>query len=199
MTKKRRQFQRKIGQRRYRKLFIIATEGKKTEPQYFALLNNQQSIVLVECLRPSGGSSPLQVLERMKNRLEREKLRKSDEAWLVVDKDEWTDEQLTRLHGWSQEQENYGLVVSNPKFEYWIVLHFEDGAGISNPHECSDRLRKYLPYYDKGIDRSKVTPDMIIEAVRRARQRDNPCCVDWPRAAGTTMYRLVEKILGDKV
>ena len=116
----------------------------------------------------------------------------------MVDKDNWSDEQLTRLHNWSQEQENYGFVVSNPKFEYWIVLHFEDGAGITTSRECSDRLSKYLPNYDKGIDHSKVTQGMIIEAIRRARQRDTPCCADWPRGTGTTMYRLVEKILGNE-
>ena len=81
MAEKRRRFHRQLGQRRYRKLFIIATEGAKTEPQYFALLNNQQFIVQIECLKTTNGPSPVQVLKRMKNRLELAKLRKSDEAW----------------------------------------------------------------------------------------------------------------------
>ncbi len=188
-----------MGERRYRKLFIIATEGTKTEPQYFDLLNNQQSVVQIECLRRGDGSSPLYVLKRMKIRLKLAKLSKSDEAWLVIDKDNWTEEQLTPLYNWSQEQENYGLAVSNPKFEYWIVLHFEDGNGIFTSRECSERLSKYLPNYDKSIDDNKLTPVMISEAIRRARQKDNPCCVDWPRVTGTTMYRLVERILGNDI
>ena len=150
MLKNRRRFYRPIGQRRYRKLFVIATEGSKTEPQYFAMLNNNQSIIRVECLRQTSKTSPLQVLRRMKDRLKSESLKKSDEAWLIVDKDQWTDEHLYLLHAWSQEHENYGFALSNPKFEYWLLLHFEDGEKISSSSACSNRL-KVLPTMTKVL------------------------------------------------
>jgi len=94
MARKRRTFKRRVGKRLYRKLFVIATEGAKTEPQYFATLDNRDSVIHVECLKSKHNSSPPQVLKRMQKRLKKEALRKSDEAWLVVDKDQWTDEQL---------------------------------------------------------------------------------------------------------
>ena len=120
----------------------------------------------------------------------------SDEAWLVVGKDNWKDEQLERLHAWAQSHKNYGFALSNPKFEYWLLLHFEDGIGISSSIECSERLKRYLPGYDKGIDVRKISRSQIDMAVERARQRDNPPCCDWPRNPGvTTVYRLVESIL----
>jgi hypothetical protein len=196
MPPKRRRFERPIGQRRYRKLFIIAAEGIKTEPRYFGMFNNQQSVVKVSCLRGNHETSPPQVLRRMEKHLQQESLKKGDEAWLVVDKDHWTDEQLRLLYEWSQQQANYGFDLSNPKFEYWLLLHFEDGNGISNTCDCSERLKRYLPEYDKGIDKHKVTREMIDAAIRRARQRDNPPCADWPRAiGGTTVYKLVQNIL----
>jgi len=34
---RRRTFHRPEGQRRYRRLFVIATEGAQTEPRYFAI------------------------------------------------------------------------------------------------------------------------------------------------------------------
>ena len=114
MPQQRKQFHRKLGQRRYRKLFIIATEGAKTEPQYFAALNNQQSVVQIECLRSRGRTSPPQVLQRMKHRLKLAALRNTDEAWLVVDKDQWAEDQLTQLYSWSQTKHNYGFALSNP-------------------------------------------------------------------------------------
>jgi hypothetical protein len=195
MPPRRRSFQRPSGKRRYRKLFIIAVEGTKTEPQYFALFNNQQSIIQVNCLKGNHGSSPPQVLKRMEDHLKKETLRKSDEAWLVVDKDQWTEAQLTQLHAWSQKNDNYSLALSNPKFEYWLLLHFEDGAGITTSHECTDRLRRHLPFYDKGIDAKKITNARIDSAVRRAKIRDTPSCSDWPRhIGGTTVYKLVENI-----
>lgn len=193
---RRRKFQRPLGQRRYRKLFVIAVEGAKTEPQYFAIFNNQQSVIRVNCLKGKHNSSPLQVLRRMEDHLKKEALKKSDEAWLVVDRDQWTDGQLAQLNGWSQAAENYGFALSNPKFEYWLLLHFEDGAGIASSQDCSDRLKRHLPDYDKGIDPRKFPRQTIDEAIRRAKQRDIPPCPDWPRSIGsTTVYRLVENIL----
>ncbi len=80
---KRRQFQRPLGIRRYRKLFVIAVEGDKTEPQYFELFRNQNSIH-IECLRSSNKSAPQQVLKRMDTHIKKYGLKKSDEAWLVL-------------------------------------------------------------------------------------------------------------------
>lgn len=39
MVAQRRKFQRPLGERRYKKLFLIAAEGIKTEPIYFGLFN----------------------------------------------------------------------------------------------------------------------------------------------------------------
>jgi hypothetical protein len=193
---KRRRFTRPLGKRPYRKLFVIAAEGTKTEPEYFVIFSEQQSVIRVNCLKSRHGSSPPQVLRRMEEHLKREKLRSSDEAWLVVDKDQWTDEQLSQLHTWAQKQENYGFALSNPKFEYWLLLHFEDGVGIASSQDCTDRLRRHLPSYDKGVDSDKITREHIDNAIRRAKQRDNPPCTDWPRAIGcSTVYKLVENIL----
>lgn len=45
MPPKRRKFSRPLGERRYRKLFVLAVEGSKTEPQYFAIFNDQNSVI----------------------------------------------------------------------------------------------------------------------------------------------------------
>ena len=199
MPPNRRKYRRPTGERRYRKLFLIATEGDKTEPQYFAILNDHHSVIHVDCIKSKHHSSPLQVLKRMEDCLKRETLKNSDEAWLVVDKDQWMDEQLAQLHTWSQDADNYGFALSNPKFEYWLLLHFEDGTNIGSSGECSSRLKRYLPAYDKGLDVRNITPDMINDAIHRAKARDNPPCEDWPRTFGsTTVYKLVENILSER-
>jgi hypothetical protein len=195
MPQKRRSFKRPLGERRYRKMYVIAVEGAKTEPQYFFLLNNLQAVIHVACLRDKHDSSPPQVWGRMTKYLRDQSLRNSDEAWLVVDKDHWTDPQLLELYQWAQKANNYGFALSNPNFEYWLLLHFEDATGISGAHDCSNRLRNHLPNYDKGIDARKISRTMIENAISRAAARDNPQCEDWPRNIGTTVYRLVRKIL----
>lgn len=201
MPNRRRAFNRPLGERRYRKLFILAVEGNKTEPQYFGLFNNQNSVIRVSCLSGKHDSAPPQVLSRMEKYLKNEGLRKSDEAWLVVDKDQWTDAQLSQLHRWSQQNSNYGFALSNPKFEFWLLLHFEDGQGVTSSQMCTQKLKRYLPDYDKGIDVRKISDSMIENAIDRARKRDCPPCSDWPHNTGSTVYRLVENILeshGDK-
>ena len=96
---KRRRFKRITGQRRYRKLFVIATEGRVTEPQYFTYFNDHESVIKVKCHKNKDQSSPLNVLKCMKKYLKDESLVITDEAWLVIDKDHWTDEHLKQLYG----------------------------------------------------------------------------------------------------
>ena len=199
MPKKLRTFQRPLGERRYKKLFVISVEGSKTEPQYFAIFNQPQSIILVKCLkRPSTESSPIQVLKRMEGYLRKESLRKTDEAWIVVDKDDWMEDQLRELLQWAKKSENHGFALSNPNFEYWLLLHFEDGKGVANSQECLTRLKRHLPNYKKDIDSKKITLELIAKAISRAKQRDINPFNDFPQMWGTTVYKLIEKIIDHK-
>lgn len=196
MPTRRRAFKRPPGKRRYKKLFVVATEGSKTEPQYFNILNNDNSVICIKCLKSKHDSSPPQVLERMNKHLAKESLKKTDEAWLVVDKDNWSNSQLQELFNWSAESENRGFALSNPNFEYWLLLHFELGNGVTNPGDCSARLKQYLPNYNKNIQPNRFLAENIERAITNAKLRNNPPCEDWPREFGkTTVYLLVEKIL----
>ncbi|MDP8246731.1 MAG: RloB family protein [Candidatus Tritonobacter lacicola] len=196
MVSARRKFRRRRGKRRYRKMYIIATEGAKSEPQYFDLFNSKNATIHIKCLKNRGhGRDPVKVLKELKQYINDEGIRAGDEAWAVVDRDQWTDEQLNELHQWRQSAENYGLAVSNPKFEYWLLLHFEEGSGVTSSRACTDRLLRYLPHYEKGhIEVDKLLLG-IQSAITRAKQKDHPPCTDWPRNTGTTVYRLVEKLL----
>ena len=84
--------------------------------------------------------------------------------------------------------------VSNPKFEYWLLLHFKDASGVTSSMDCSEKLRRHLPDYDKGIRPQQITKEQIGAAIKSAQTRDNPPCKDWPSTYGTTVYRLVGKI-----
>jgi hypothetical protein len=130
--------------------------------------------------------------------LRKESLSKTDEAWLVVDKDDWTDGQFRELQQWTKKNINYGLALSNPNFEYWLLLHFEDGKKIANSHECLMRLKKHLPNYKKDIDNKKFTLELIKRALERAKQRDIHQGNALPQIWSTSVYRLVEKILNSK-
>ena len=187
-------FHRHQGQRRYKRMFVIIAEGTVTEQEYFPLLN-EDLIVHVKCLKSRSNLPPKEALRRAQEYVRKEGLKRTDETWVVVDKDTWPDGHLVELHAWAQSHSNYWFALSNPKFEYWLLLHFEDADGVKTADECDRRLRKHLPNYGKHVEPQHFTVERIRAAVARAKKRDNPPCEDWPRQPGTTVYRLVEKIL----
>ena len=186
-------YTRPVGQRRYRRIFVLATEGANTEPQYFKMFNNDSTSVRHVRVLKHSGSDPISVLRSMDRYLENEELRNEDSAWLIVDTDQWTNDQLRGLHYWAGSDGRYGLAVSNPMLEYRLLLHFEDGNGVGSSRECVTRLRRHLADYDKNLQ-PRMLRERVPEAVSRAERRDSPPCTDWPRAAGTTVYRLVREI-----
>lgn len=190
-------FSRPQGQRRYKRMFVIVAEGTVTEQEYFDLLN-EGSIIHINCLRNQRNLSPKAALSRIRDYVRKECLRKTDEAWVVVDKDSWQEEHFTALQVWAQSRNNFGFALSNPKFEYWLLLHFEEAKGVTTSADCNKRISKHLQGYNKHIESRHFPFEKIQSAVERAKKRDTPPCADWPRKPGTTVYRLVEKILGEK-
>ncbi|MCX6225957.1 MAG: hypothetical protein NTV01_14595 [Bacteroidia bacterium] len=55
------------------------------------MFNKYQPIVHIKCLRDKSKNSPPQVLKRLRTQLKNDNFMKSDEAWLVVDKDKCPD------------------------------------------------------------------------------------------------------------
>ncbi|OGR00105.1 MAG: hypothetical protein A2511_06345 [Deltaproteobacteria bacterium RIFOXYD12_FULL_50_9] len=192
MAKSRRNFIRKPPALGYRKLFIIATEGSDTEPEYFTIFSSKT--ITVKTLPSKKKTSPSQILKRAKKHIAKEGLRKGDEVWLVIDRDTWEEDELNQVY----QQcclNKYSLALSNPKFEYWLLLHFEDGKGVTTIN-CETRLKVSLPLFSKShVEVTKLKP-RINDAIKRAEQRDNPPCIDWPHHTGTTVYRLVKKLQG---
>jgi len=186
-----------------RRLFLIATEGEKTEPQYFNLkvfTDSAEKSIKIEVIPHHTDSAPSDVLKRMKkvlNEYIREcKIRRDDYAWIIIDKDNWSTGAIDQIFEWSQEHPNRGVAVSNPKFEFWLLLHFNNGDGIISSQKCSEALQRSCPDYKKDcIPLGKFKRENILNAIQRAKQLDNPPCPKWPKNTGTTVYRLVEKLL----
>jgi len=97
---------RQFGTSRFRKIFVVASEGKNTELQYFRILKDKKAFpgdFMVVPLPGKSDSSPPDVLERMRDYLEHEAPNRPYEAWLVVDKDDWREEQLVPLVEWVKQ------------------------------------------------------------------------------------------------
>lgn len=189
---------RDYGKRRYARIYLISTEGAVTEPCYFSYFRSDS--IRVECIRARGSSAPKDVLKRMLEKFNRMQLCEGDEAWLVVDKDRWGEEQLQPLFEWTQQKGQKvvkrGLAVSNPKFELWLLLHFANAHAVKSSAACDIELNKHLKGYKKYVPSNISADGRVSQAIVRAKEMDTPPCIDWPRKPpGTTVYRLVESMI----
>ncbi len=146
----RRSFKRLVPDKSYRKLFLIAVEGHKTESGYFEKLF-RKDIIKICCLKDKKHNSPLQVLGRLKKEIKGKSLRKNDEAWVVVDKEDWTEEQLAQLYQWSQQDDRYGfallhattiLTVTERTIKERCVERYKGKNAKSRIEEANDKLDK---------------------------------------------------------
>lgn len=191
-------FVRPSPERLYLRRVVIAAEGRVTEPRYFLIVRSlyrDTACLVISAKTPSSNcSNPHEALRSLEQWISKNgPWKKNDEAWLVVDKDSWTEAQLSELYDWvSQADERRfkrGLALSDPKFEYWLLLHFED-SGVVNSKDCTRKLKKYLPRYNKQIDDHDFSQECVQLAISRARHRDGQ-----GSGASTTVYKLVESIL----
>lgn len=159
---------------------------------YLRALRRLRPPAVIKIVPGKYGSSPLQVLSRMKTYLRKNKPDRHDEAWLVVDRDQWPEPHIRQLQDWTREDSARHLAVSNPCFEYWLLLHFED-YDVKDSRACKARLQRHIPNYDKHIDDKMVRCQWKC-ASARAKMREKPSSQDWPRDRGTTFYRLVESV-----
>jgi len=181
----------------YKQKFIISTEGTKTEVEYFDILQGYSDHIINTINRDAGKSSPDKVLKDLKAKLTKKNLRKTDEAWIVVDIDNWTEEQIEATLNFSQEKSNYHCAISNPKFEYWLLMHFEEPKGGLTIQKCDAAIKRHIQNYNKGIPPSKITFENVREAIERAKSRHHGTELEYPKGNnnGSTLYLLVEKLL----
>ena len=130
MGRERRDFVRRSGLRDAT-LFVIASEGVVTEPRSFNGIKERwhNPRIYVEILERDdpGHSSPEQVLKALSRFAEEYRLRDGDQLWLVIDRDSqsWKPRMMASIARECQRK-TYHLAVSNPCFEIWLLLHFED-------------------------------------------------------------------------
>ncbi|HPI77316.1 MAG TPA: RloB family protein [bacterium] len=199
--RKKRKFEKGIDSR-YASMIIIATEGQETEKYYFDVLKvkYRNSAVCVKVI-PSeeGRSSPEHIIDNLncfRNSNEFDSDR--DEFWLMIDKDRWPIDKFKRV---IQEaaQKGYNFAVSNPCFECWLYLHFEniDRDRISS-REMEKMLKKAAGGYKKPNVEGHKYEERVIDAIKRAKAIDIDPAERWPNRVGTHVYKVVEKCVGGR-
>lgn len=197
------------------KIFVLAYEGNQTEPQYYEELKKQlrysSLIVDIESLKRNNNdtnSAPKHVFQKLKEKKQEYNFRDKDEFWMIIDRDRW------KLDEWVEKckaQKNFYIALSNPCFEFWLLLHFFDldtftdqelQAILENKKVSSSKnyIETYLSANLKGgYNKKKIKParflalDKIKIAIKQAKGLKSN---DVYKELGSDNYLLVERILG---
>ncbi|WP_083316929.1 RloB family protein [Corynebacterium sp. HMSC071B10] len=163
----------RAGTKSLRSLFLIIVEGE-TEKAYFENFRGPNIRLTV---RSGKGPDPNSLVKEMDRQLEQLRSQRAlrpkiDQAWIVLDRDNSSVEQLEVAFDWAEPRVDRGVGYSCPQFEYWLLLHFEDAHGVSTQQDCLTRINRHIPQYQKGNSRMlRFSRDQIQKAVERANRR----------------------------
>jgi hypothetical protein len=174
-------------------LFVIATEGAKTEPAYFEAFRSPRVHVEILPTTEDNRSAPKHVVERLRAFERKFQLGKGDELWAVVDYDRWGEAQLSEIAAQAAGGA-FGLAVSRPCFEFWLWLHLDDWTQPEPPTatRLESALRARLGEWQKA--RPDVARFMagVEDAIRRAVALEGSGANRWPQAAGSHVHKLAQ-------
>lgn len=138
---------------------LIVCEGTKTEPQYFTEIKSTHRLHTANvCIVPSHlGTSPRQVVEAALERFHQDP--NYDRLFVVFDRDSHTNyhEALDLIDAKNRKIRNkdkvaveVSAIVSNPCFELWLILHFEDLRHLISRQDAYTKIKQYIPDYNKS-------------------------------------------------
>lgn len=159
--------------REAKRRILIVCEGIVTERHYFNDLRIQTKS-LVELKIESGGT-PKTLVERAVNfqkTAEKAAKRSKDEnlkydlTWCVFD----VDEHPFLADARQQARDNgIKVAISNPCFELWALLHFQDQHAHIERHNVQRLCREYMPGYEKRLPVETLLA-RHDDAVRRSKE-----------------------------
>jgi hypothetical protein len=185
--------------RRSAKLFVIATEDTNAGEQYLEMFTRISSQVKVKILPTEDDqSAPQYVLKRLDKFKDLYDFNEEDEFWLLLDVDRWVKPSQLIAVCPEARQKGYQLAISNPCFEIWLCLHFQDlKLEDRTCRHLEARLRQILSSYNKSNLVIDLYKPNVQDAIERARKLDLDLNSSeyWPSTLGTHVYKLVESIL----
>lgn len=182
------------------KLFAIACEGGRREPEYFKTFEYISSKIKVDIIeeridgKPQTKSSPTWILDRAINYIDKEGLIDEDQLYFVIDVDKWTSEQLKMINDYCNQHSNWHLVLSNPCFEVWLYFHKEKSIEKSTSSTANDFKNEIAGFEKGGYHPYKFIPN-LQDAINNARAADKGKKHYMPKSKQTKVYLLGEAIL----
>jgi hypothetical protein len=165
---------------------LVVCGGTRTEPDYFEGLKKARRNPAVQVKVLGKGIDPEQLVTHA------HKIRGDfDEVWCVVDTDEFDVAKAAKL----ADKLKVRLAVSNPCFELWLLLHFDDHQGAMRSYrDLLPKLIRHVPGYDKCRLDFAHYDSGVADALQRAERLD-PSGREHGRNPSTGVWKLVRQVL----
>ncbi|MGO9740895.1 MAG: RloB family protein [Roseiarcus sp.] len=177
---------RKKGKRPPYPRMLIVTEGEKTEPLYFEEIRRELRLNAVHVAVAGSvyGTEPRQVVDYAVD-LFLQRRKEFDLIFAVFDRDQHGayHEALntclsTKLTNDEKKRVELCAVPSNPCFELWLLLHYENIHDLFHRTEIVDKLKRHIADYEKGLAgtfaRTRSAVSTAIGRAKRLQQRYRP-------------------------
>ncbi len=196
-------------------VILIVTEGTQTEPKYFNQFRTRKTNIDIQVIKNKTGGARtdyMSLVAKAKEHRDSKDLSKSngDSVWVVADGDinygndspiESKNAKLNEART-KAEKENIHLIISNPCFEYWYLLHYKYTTAFFKDYDAVEKvLKAYIPTYDKDLDVSGILEDKMDNAIQHAQRVEQFHCADGKRIPFTLevnpftdVYKLVQTI-----
>jgi RloB-like protein len=184
-------------------VFLLSLEDEQSSRLYFSGIARRQRDHLSIVFAKHIGSDPGSVVEAARRAYDAEFI---DEVWCLFDTEgpqHATRRPQARAAVIRARDLGFHCALSNPCFEYWLFLHFENSARMyANCTAVLHHLRDHIPDYDKGLHCFDQLEDTILDAIQRARHNFTTRCdavgddvIDCNPS--TQVYLLMERLLSD--
>ena len=172
---------------------------------------NDELIYLHLLKRPRNDnrSAPLHVFNKLRKEAKEEyNFSINDELWMIIDTDRWRN--IPEIISLCEAKENMFVAVSNPCFEFWLLLHIcKYGDLTEEEHErllANERISNRKRYLDQflgeklgdGYNKSNPRTSRFVKNVRFAINEAKGIVNEnekYPSGLGSYVYKVVEKLL----
>jgi hypothetical protein len=196
------------------KIIVLAFEGNNTEEMYFEEFKNSEifdeALIFLHLLkRPKTdtNSAPNHVFKKLKKEAKDEyNFKDTDELWMIIDTDRWKN--IPDIIYECKKQSNMFVAVSNPCFEFWLLLHIKNITDYteneldlilkndkvsSKKNYIDSKISEILGSYNKSNPKPELFLPTIDFAIEQAKKLDKQE-YEYPKDLGSHVYKVVEKL-----
>lgn len=167
------QKKRGIVTRKRTPIYLMQVEGNnRTEKNYLKAIGKDKKVRIV--FTKGNYTDPINMAKNLLKEIEKEDLKNKngDKAYCIFDTDIELSKQkqIDIAYQLLSKKTIAEIILSNPCFEYWFILHFSrENHAFNSNDEVMEALKKYIPEYEKNKNCYLLLQDKTEVAVKNAK------------------------------